>query len=90
MPSTTQWVGREVPAVQVSTVTLSGKGVTMLLIDHELTANDKTLERLLAKKAAILRDLRDCDARIKEYQDRQTRLQQAAEAVQSAPFEWAI
>ena len=90
MPSTTRWVGREIPAVEVSTITLSSKGVTMLLIDHELTANDKTLERLLAKKAAILRDLRDCDARIKGYQDRQVRLQQAAVAVQNAPFEWAL
>lgn len=90
MPSTTKWTGREIPAVQVTTVTLSAKGIQLLLIDHELNNNDKSLERLLTKRAAILRDLRDCDARIKEHQDRQVRLQQAAVAVQNAPFEWAL
>ena len=85
MPSTTLWTGREIPRVQISTVSLSEKGLGLLLIDHELSSNEKSLERLMIKKAAILRELRACDSQINSYLIRQETLQRQAVALQTIP-----
>ena len=71
--------------VHVADVTLSEKGVLMVVIDHEHQNNKLAIQRLQARRAAIMRDLRDCDEQLRSYQLRQDKLQAVLGGVDDIP-----
>ena len=72
-------------AVQVTELTLSKKGLTLLLIDGELTANEKTMRGLREQKYNLERSLADVKRKYAEYDERQKKLHICAARLQLIP-----
>lgn len=75
------------PDIQITTVSLTDKGLTMLIIDQEFRSNTDRFLKLKRRKEEILRNLRDVDYEVDVIVERQRKLKEILDKLKSIPEE---
>ena len=69
------------PDIQITTVSLTDKGLTMLIIDQEFRTNTERFLKLKRRKEEILRNMRDVDYEIDTIVERQRKLKEILDSM---------